>query len=180
MIATGTDDAASEPDLATLMCTPGTRVALLGDLLTWATALDSPCLFWLNGLAGTGKSTIARTLCERLNERGLLGASFFISRDQSDRREASNIVRSIAHQLAVRSRPMSEALCANLRETPVTTARSLQEQITDWIIIPARELPGNACFIIVIDALDESFTGFSRPSGWGPAIASRATAAAVG
>jgi hypothetical protein len=166
MIATGTDVAASEPDPTTSMCTPGTRVALLENLLTWATASDSPCLFWLNGLAGTGKSTIARTLCERLNDRGLLGASFFISRDQSDRREASNLVRSIAYQLAVRSRPVSEALCAKLCETPVSAARSLQEQITDWIIIPARELPGNASFIIVIDALDESFTDFlGRPGG---------------
>jgi hypothetical protein len=134
--------------------------------MTWATGSDSPCLFWLNGLAGTGKSTIARTLCERLNGRGLLGASFFISRDQSDRREASNIVRSIAYQLAVSSRPVSEALCANLRETPVSAARSLQEQITDWIIIPARELSGNASLIIVIDALDESLTDFlGRPGG---------------
>jgi hypothetical protein len=166
MIATGTDISASEPDLATSMCTPGTRVALLDDLLTWATASDSSYLFWLNGLAGTGKSTIARTLCERLNERGVLGASFFISRDQSDRREATNIVRSIAYQLAVRSRPVSEALCANLRETPVSAARSLKEQITDWIVIPARELPDNAAFIIVIDALDESFTDFlGRPGG---------------
>jgi hypothetical protein len=152
--------------MTTSMCTPGTREALLGDLLTWAAASDSPCLFWLNGLAGTGKSTIARTLCERLNERGVLGASFFISRDQSDRREATNIVRSIAYQLAVRSRPVSEALCANLRETPVSAARSLQEQITDWIMIPARELPDNASFIIVIDALDESFADFlGRPGG---------------
>jgi hypothetical protein len=166
MIGTGTDIAASEPDLTTSMCTPGTRVVLLENLLTWATASDSPCLFWLNGLAGTGKSTIARTLCERLNERGLLGASFFISRDQSDRREASNIVRSIAYQLAVRSRPVSEALCANLCESPVSAARSLQEQIRDWIIIPARELPDSASFIIVIDALDESFADFlGRPGG---------------
>jgi hypothetical protein len=166
MIATGTDIAVSEPDLTTSMCTPGTRVTLLDDLLTWATASDSSYLFWLNGLAGTGKSTIAQTLCERLNERGLLGASFFISRDQSDRREASNIVRSIAYQLAVRSRPVSEALCANMRETPVSAARSLQEQITDWIIIPARELPDKTSFIVVIDALDESFTDFlGRPGG---------------
>jgi hypothetical protein len=161
--APGAQDAQSLP-IST--CTPGTRVSLLEDLMTWATGSDSPCLFWLNGLAGTGKSTIARTLCERLNEHGVLGASFFISRDQSDRREASNIVRSIAYQLAVRSRPVSEALCANLRETPVLAARSLQEQITDWIIIPARELPGNAPFIIVIDALDEAFADFlGRPGG---------------
>jgi hypothetical protein len=148
------------------MCTPGTRVSLLEDLLAWATASDSPGLFWLNGLAGTGKSTIARTLCDRLHAQGLLGASFFISRDQSDRREASNIVRSIAYQLAVRWRSVSDALCAKLREMPVSATRSLQQQITDFIITPARELPGDASFIIVIDALDEAFSNFAgRPGG---------------
>jgi hypothetical protein len=148
------------------MCTPGTRISLLEDLLAWATASDSPGLFWLNGLAGTGKSTIARTLCNRLHDQDLLGASFFISRDQSDRREASNIVHSIAYQLAVRWRSVSDALCAKLREMPVSATRSLQQQITDFIITPARELPGDASFIIVIDALDEAFSNFAgRPGG---------------
>jgi hypothetical protein len=148
------------------MCTPGTRVSLLEDLLAWATASDSSCIFWLNGLAGTGKSTIARTLCERLESQSLIGASFFISRDQSDRREASNIVRSIAYQLAVRWRSVSDALCAKLREMPVSATRSLQQQITDFIITPARELPRDTSFIIVIDALDEAFSNFAgRPGG---------------
>jgi WD40 repeat protein len=166
MQMTRADVTVSASELTGSMCTPGTRVSLLGDLLSWAAASESPCVFWLNGLAGTGKSTIARTLCERLNEQRLLGASFFISRDQPDRREASNIVRSIAHQLAIRWRPVSDALCTKLRETPISAARSLQEQITDLILIPARELPGDASCIIVIDALDESLTDFlGRPGG---------------
>jgi hypothetical protein len=161
--ATGPHDAQSLP-IST--CTPGTRVSLLEDLMTWASASDSSCVFWLNGLAGTGKSTIARTLCERLDERGLLGASFFISRDQSDRRDASNIVRSIAHQLAVRWRPVSDALCTELCETPTSKARSLRQQITDFIIVPARALPAASSFILVIDALDEALGDFlGRPGG---------------
>jgi hypothetical protein len=134
--------------------------------MTWATASDSSCVFWLNGLAGTGKSTIARTLCQRLDAQGLLGASFFISRDQSERRDASNIVRSIAHQLAVRWRLVSDALCTELCETPSSKARSLREQITDFVIIPARALSATSSFIIVIDALDEAVTDFlDRPGG---------------
>jgi hypothetical protein len=35
----------------------------------------------LNGLAGTGKSTIAQTIAERIFADGRLGASFFCSRD---------------------------------------------------------------------------------------------------
>jgi hypothetical protein len=134
--------------------------------MTWATASDSSCVFWLNGLAGIGKSTIARTLCERMDERGLLGASFFISRDQSERRDASNIVRSIAHQLAVRWRPVLDVLCTELCEAPTSKARSLREQITDFIIIPARALPASSSFILVIDALDEAVSDFlGRPGG---------------
>jgi hypothetical protein len=161
--AIGTDDA---HNLSVSTCTPGTRVSLLEDLMAWATASDSSCVFWLNGLAGTGKSTIARTLCERLDAQGRLGASFFISRDQSERRDASNIVRSIAHQLAVRWRPVSDALCTELCDTPTSKARSLRQQITDFIIIPARALPATHSFILVIDALDETLSDFlGRPGG---------------
>jgi hypothetical protein len=161
--ATGADDVHS---LSISTCTPGTRLSLLEDLTAWATASESSCVFWLNGLAGTGKSTIARTLCERLDAQGLLGASFFISRDQSERRDASNIVRSIAHQLAVRSRPVSDALCTELCDTPTSKARSLRQQITDFIIVPARALPSANSFILVIDALDEALGDFlGRPGG---------------
>jgi WD40 repeat protein len=147
-------------------CTPGTRVSILKDLLAWAGASDSPCVFWLNGLAGTGKSTIARTFCQRLHEQGLLGASFFVSRDQPDRRDASNVVRSIAHQLALRWRPVSDALCARLRDNPTSATRSLQEQIADFVVASAHELQGPHSFIIVIDALDECFSDVQgRPGG---------------
>jgi hypothetical protein len=153
-------------DLSISTCTPGTRVSLLEGLMTWATTSDSSCVFWLNGLAGTGKSTIARTLCERLDAQGLLGASFFISRDQSERGDASNIVRSIAHQLAVRWRPVSDALCTELCETPTSKARSLRQQITDFIIVPARALPATNSLIFVIDALDEALSDLlGRPGG---------------
>jgi hypothetical protein len=166
MQTTGADVSASAPDATVSMCAPGTRVAILNDLLAWADSLKSPCVFWLNGLAGTGKSTIARTLCSRLHGKGLLGASFFISRDQPDKRDASNIVRSIAHQLAVRQHPVSDALCAKLRETPLSAARSLQEQITDFIIDPARGMQGSSSLVIVIDALDEALADFlGRPGG---------------
>ncbi|RXW11781.1 hypothetical protein EST38_g14074 [Candolleomyces aberdarensis] len=58
-------------------CTPGSRISLLAMLLVWAKDLRSPHLFWLSGLAGTGKTTVSKTFCSQLNNRGLLGASFF-------------------------------------------------------------------------------------------------------
>jgi adenylylsulfate kinase-like enzyme len=44
----------------------GTREQILSDITTWAKAPDAPVVFWLDGLAGTGKSTIAPYLSQCL------------------------------------------------------------------------------------------------------------------
>ena len=58
-------------------CLEGTRVALLDDIGKWTKDWTRPPIFWLDGLAGTGKSAIARTVAERCDAVGDLGASFF-------------------------------------------------------------------------------------------------------
>jgi len=40
---------------------------------------NSKCIFWLNGMAGTGKSTISRTIAQELAEKKRLAASFFFT-----------------------------------------------------------------------------------------------------
>jgi hypothetical protein len=148
------------------MCTPSTRVSVLHEIETWVETLNGPCVFWLNGLAGTGKSTIAATVCERLNEKHLLGASFFVSRQQADTRDASNIVRSIAHGLASGNRLISEALCATLRDNSVSVSRSLDKQIADFVTKPAHVLDDQSTLVVVLDALDECLLDVrGRPGG---------------
>ncbi|KFY02933.1 hypothetical protein O988_01801, partial [Pseudogymnoascus sp. VKM F-3808] len=61
-------------------CLPGTRVDLLQDIYDWADrqdGQDEQFIFWLSGLAGTGKSTISRTVACKYHEQRRLGASFF-------------------------------------------------------------------------------------------------------
>ena len=57
-------------------------------------------IFWLNGLAGTGKSTIAQTASERMFAEGSLGASFFCSRSVEDRSDLQLTFPTLAFQLA--------------------------------------------------------------------------------
>jgi hypothetical protein len=43
-------------------CLPGTRKDVLKEIMNWGlSAQSTECIYWLNGMAGTGKSTISRT-----------------------------------------------------------------------------------------------------------------------
>jgi hypothetical protein len=53
----------------------------------------------MNGMACTGKSTIARTIARKIDEKGCLGASFFFSRDSVDLNNADTIFTTLAFQL---------------------------------------------------------------------------------
>jgi hypothetical protein len=63
-------------------CLLNTRTALLHDITNWANDEESRPIFWLSGMAGTRKSTIARTIARSFASRGRLGASFFIEQSR--------------------------------------------------------------------------------------------------
>ncbi|KAF3102097.1 hypothetical protein TWF102_001918 [Orbilia oligospora] len=48
-------------------CLPGTRTDLLRDLNTWIADPKETRIFWLCGMAGTGKSTISKALARKLS-----------------------------------------------------------------------------------------------------------------
>ena len=83
-------------------CLRGTRVDVLLELEHWLKDEHDHHVFWLNGLAGTGKSTIAQTFAEASFADGNLGASFFCSRDFEDRSRLQVIFPTLAFQLAYR------------------------------------------------------------------------------
>jgi hypothetical protein len=65
-------------------CLPGTRTELQHQIQEWAQDQQGKYIFWLNGMAGTGKSTISRTVAESFMKEGRLGASFFFKRSEAD------------------------------------------------------------------------------------------------
>ena len=58
------------------------QVALRQEIIRWADDQQGHCIFWLNGMAGTGKSTISRTVAQSFADNGDLGVSFFIKRGE--------------------------------------------------------------------------------------------------
>ena len=110
-------------------------------------------MFWLNGLAGTGKSTIAQTFAEISFADGKLGASFFCSRDFEDRSNLKAIFPTLAFQLAYRYLPFREQLLRVLRANPSVAQESLCSQIEKIIVGPLKA--SRIRPLIIIDALDE-------------------------
>ncbi|VTO88940.1 unnamed protein product [Fusarium graminearum] len=81
-------------------CLKATRSELLQDIDDWFNDDKTETIFWLQGMAGTGKSTIARTVAKRWDEQNCLAASFFFKRGGGDRGNLSCFYTTIASQLA--------------------------------------------------------------------------------
>ncbi|KAF9645952.1 hypothetical protein BDM02DRAFT_3271339 [Thelephora ganbajun] len=134
-------------------CLRGTRETVLNEIEWWARDFEKSPVFWLNGLAGTGKSTIAQTVSERIFGDGLLGASFFCSRDFEDRSDLRLIFPTLAFQLAHKYPTFRSVLIPLLRSNPDIVDESLTSQMEGLIVEPLKS--ADVWTVIVIDALDE-------------------------
>jgi len=131
----------------------GTRRDVLSQLECWLNDEQDKHVFWLSGLAGTGKSTIAQTFAEMSFADGKLGASFFCSRDFDDRSNLRKIFPTLAFQLAHRYPPFREELIPVLTASPDVRRESLCSQMEKLIVCPLKTT--HTPTLIIIDALDE-------------------------
>ena len=134
-------------------CLRGTREDVFLQLERWLRDEQDQRVFWLNGLAGTGKSTIAQTFAESCFADGNLGASFFCSRDFDDRSNLEAIFPTLAFQLAYRYPQFREELVKLLRTNPDIGRESLSLQIEKLIVSPFKATQIQT--LLIIDALDE-------------------------
>ena len=130
---------------------------IIRDLEAWVWDETAPKVYWLNGHLGTGKTSIAHTLSERLDVQQMLGASFFCSR--SAVRDASRIIPTTATMLARSNPGIRSAICEVLTSDPdVADINSLPQQFNSLVVNPIKRVIDkdvNIYKVIVIDALDE-------------------------
>jgi len=140
-------------------CLPETRVDLLQQINDWAQDPQGKCIFWLCGMAGTGKSTISRTVAQSFADKDQLGASFFFKRGEGDRGNASRFFTTITHQLVLQIRELTPYVQRAIEADPFISGKSLKEQFEKLIYQPLTNLmnfPTPASrLMIVVDALDE-------------------------
>ncbi|KAG6855397.1 hypothetical protein H0H87_003614 [Tephrocybe sp. NHM501043] len=120
-------------------CTPQTREGILADLKAWVNNPGSSKVYWLNGMAGTGKTTIMYNACQK----------------------AHAIVPSIAFQLAGYSSAFRSSLCGVIEQEPHTISSNVETQFSKLVVQPMKAVQNNMPpgVVIVIDALDECENG---------------------
>ena len=139
-------------------CAVGTCGGILRDLRQWAHSSDGSRICWLRGRAGTGKSTIARTIAQQYEDAYLLAFSFFFSRGNPDRSDITKFFPTFAYQLAGFLPSVRDPIL-DVVENSAIFHQTLRAQFTKLIVGPVMScvdvLPP---MIGVIDGLDE-YTG---------------------
>ncbi|KAF3060153.1 hypothetical protein CFAM422_011483 [Trichoderma lentiforme] len=142
-------------------CETGTRVHIQETIIQWANKDSAEPLFWLSGPAGTGKSTIARTVADVLNSEDRLVAGYFFKRGQQGRNGTARLFSTIAMQMIEKIPSMREYLRRSLSglDKDAIEGMALEFQFKKLILSPLAELPPDKmprlASVIVLDALDE-------------------------
>jgi hypothetical protein len=106
---------------------PNTRKELLREIDSWIDNPKSKTIFWLNGKAGTGKSTISRTVARSRCKQGDLGASFFFKRGEVDRGNLAKFVSTVARRLAWSTPAVAPFIKSAVNTDPAITDKAVRE-----------------------------------------------------
>ncbi|CAE6452482.1 unnamed protein product [Rhizoctonia solani] len=138
-------------------CTEDTRQDVLSNISEWCDNPSAPPIYWLNGMAGTGKTTVTFTLASMLESRGQLAASFFCTITSQECSKASRIIPTIAYQLSRQSTPFEAALVEVLKQDPDAASLTITKQIELLLVKPIHSTADRMArnLVVVIDALDE-------------------------
>ena len=137
-------------------CLEDTRVELLAHLEEWGASHPQP-IFWLSGMAGTGKSTISRTLATIFREQNILGGSFFFSRSSGEANNADRFIGTLAYSLCKVSAQLKSGICEAITTNEEVLRQGLRSQWRELIIAPLLQIKTSRPLTLnfVVDALDE-------------------------
>ncbi|KAJ3478480.1 hypothetical protein NLI96_g9725 [Meripilus lineatus] len=144
---------------APISCFEGTREGVLQTITEWIDGDVSTTsrVFWLNGLAGIGKSTIARTIAERAYHRGILGGSFFFSRNDNELNNVDTLFSTLAHQLAQFHPAYLVSVASALEQDGDIGYKDTVTQFQSLFLDPIRRSDHKpTVLLLVLDALDEA------------------------
>ncbi|KAK2923235.1 P-loop containing nucleoside triphosphate hydrolase [Fusarium oxysporum f. sp. vasinfectum] len=116
-------------------------------------------IFWLNGMAGTGKSTISRTVARSRPKQGDHRASFFFKRGETDRGNLTKFVPTVARQLAWSTPGVATFIKNAVEADPAIANKAIREQFEKLVQEPLSKVAvaslSRQSVVLIVDALDE-------------------------
>jgi hypothetical protein len=140
------------------VCLPGKRTQLLADIWMWMNDPSTKPIYWLDGVAGAGKTTIAQSVSAMAAER--LAATFFFSRtaESSKRRQTAPVIPTLVYQLAQKHEVISSRVCSALQSKLDICASRMEEQAKTFLfesLATVADSPFISPLLVVLDGLDE-------------------------
>jgi len=149
-----------------LCCMDGTRKSILERITAWVSdGLEQPDgknTYWIYGLPGIGKTSLANSICASLDDKEQLAGVFFCRRDDQELREPRNILPTLIRKLAILFPPFRSIVAECLRNDPNVAPESMQSTLFLDFIRKLPRLPKKT-LVFVIDAFDECGSAESRP-----------------
>ena len=142
-------------------CHSSTRKEILAKITDHITETPSSSkIFYLFGSEGTRKSAIAQTITEYCKTNDILGASFFFSRESSERNTDKNLIATLAYQLCVAVPELKLFIAKAVEDDLSTFQKDVDTQMARLIINPIIQAADEGKtlrypILIVIDGLDE-------------------------
>ena len=147
----------------TLCCMEGTRETLLNRIMAWvANESEWSNIYWIHGLPGIGKTSLAHSICKRLHNKQRLAGVFFCQRDDANMSEIRNILPALISTFAETFPPFRAIVADRLRSDPYLTSKSMTDSLFLDLICNLPRHPKHT-LVIVIDALDECGDARKRP-----------------
>jgi len=146
----------------------GTRESILNQITAWVTngpgqeGVFQSTPYWIYGLPGIGKTSLAHSICSKLDERKQFAGAFFCRRDDTNSSDPRNILPTLIYQLAKISPPFRSIVTEHLHKNQHMAPQSMQVTLFLEFIrsIPCHSNPDT--LVVVIDALDECGNTQSR------------------
>ena len=147
-------------------CMEGTRVQVLSKINSWVRDTSLPNIFLLIGGAGTGKSTIARTIAQEYERKRALGAYMFFIRGKTDPKAGfttitNMVIQTVAYRIAYHNPKIATFIYAEIgndKEPQFPSSETLFERL---LRDPIRSLMNTENtklhdpILVILDALDE-------------------------
>ncbi|KAF8647202.1 hypothetical protein AX16_006855 [Volvariella volvacea WC 439] len=145
-------------DDESLGCDPDTRQEIVENLISWISSPNrSHSILWLKGPAGIGKSAIAKTTADTLEDqpRAIVAGSFFFFQNDPHRNNLKGLIPTLVHRLRISLAEVGKQIDMAISTNPGILHMSLEEQWKRLIIQPVKAISSIPPSVFIIDGLDE-------------------------